>query len=317
MGHGDLTIEAYNQVWEECLAQVLFLPAQGKYTRASLASKKDRIESLEKRLDQNRSHMAQQAKRAAKLEKKLKVLLGGYIARAATLTASLGEAQHQLEAARLELSTFGFLQELENIAVPRRLSTLQEDVERQKERERELQRRYQHLTNALDDLKLQYADKEEEEEEEVVAETVPEEEMESSAVSLDKIESNGISVHSKKQMEDSQDSTISSTSSSKGHEATDDEAGSTDDASDEEADGHATPEHLRKGSSNRKDAGSDGYSSDSSDTSGTSSKSGVAGDAETPPLSPAAPTIDAEGLAVPQTNGYALNTHVPDPMEEQ
>ena len=69
MGHGDLTFDAYNQVWEECLAQVLFLPSQSKYTRASLASKKDRIESLEKRLDQNRSHMAQQAKRAAKLEK--------------------------------------------------------------------------------------------------------------------------------------------------------------------------------------------------------------------------------------------------------
>lgn len=66
------------QVWEECLAQVLFLPSQSKYTRASLASKKDRIESLEKRLEQNRQHMAKQAKIAAKLEKKLKILMGGY-----------------------------------------------------------------------------------------------------------------------------------------------------------------------------------------------------------------------------------------------
>lgn len=57
---------------------MLFLPSQSKYTRASLASKKDRIESLEKRLEQNRQHMAKQAKRAAKLEKKLKTLLGGY-----------------------------------------------------------------------------------------------------------------------------------------------------------------------------------------------------------------------------------------------
>ena len=65
-------------MWEECLAQVLFLPAQGKYTRASLASKKDRIESLEKRLEQNRQHMSKQAKKAAKLEKRLKILLGGY-----------------------------------------------------------------------------------------------------------------------------------------------------------------------------------------------------------------------------------------------
>jgi len=33
MGHGDLTMEAYTQVWEECLSQVLFVPSQNKYTR--------------------------------------------------------------------------------------------------------------------------------------------------------------------------------------------------------------------------------------------------------------------------------------------
>ncbi|XP_044275145.1 cell division cycle 5-like protein isoform X2 [Varanus komodoensis] len=51
MGHGELSSEAYNQVWEECYSQVLFLPGQNRYTRANLASKKDRIESLEKRLE--------------------------------------------------------------------------------------------------------------------------------------------------------------------------------------------------------------------------------------------------------------------------
>ncbi|XP_037579214.2 LOW QUALITY PROTEIN: cell division cycle 5-like protein [Dermacentor silvarum] len=78
MGHGDLSLEAYCQVWDECLAQVLFLPAQNRYTRANLASKKDRIESLDKRLEQNRGHMTREAKKAAKVEKKLRVLLGGY-----------------------------------------------------------------------------------------------------------------------------------------------------------------------------------------------------------------------------------------------
>ncbi|KAK1905845.1 Cell division cycle 5-like protein [Dissostichus eleginoides] len=51
MGHGDLSMEAYSQVWEECYGQVLYLPAQNRYTRANLASKKDRIESLEKKLE--------------------------------------------------------------------------------------------------------------------------------------------------------------------------------------------------------------------------------------------------------------------------
>ena len=51
MGHGDLSLESYTQVWEECYAQVLYMPSQNRYTRANLASKKDRIESLEKRLE--------------------------------------------------------------------------------------------------------------------------------------------------------------------------------------------------------------------------------------------------------------------------
>ena len=51
MGHGDLSLDAYSQVWDQCYAQVLFVPSQSRFTRASLASKKERIESLEKRLD--------------------------------------------------------------------------------------------------------------------------------------------------------------------------------------------------------------------------------------------------------------------------
>jgi pre-mRNA-splicing factor CDC5/CEF1 len=51
MGHGDLSLDAYSQVWDQCYAQVLFIPTQNRFTRASLASKKERIESLEKRLE--------------------------------------------------------------------------------------------------------------------------------------------------------------------------------------------------------------------------------------------------------------------------
>ena len=43
-----------------------------------MASAKDRLESLEKQLQTNRQLMTKQAKKAAKLEKKLKILTGGY-----------------------------------------------------------------------------------------------------------------------------------------------------------------------------------------------------------------------------------------------
>jgi hypothetical protein len=56
----------------------LYLPGQGRYVRANLASKRERLDAMEKKLEQNRNHMTREAKKAAKVEKKLKVHLGGY-----------------------------------------------------------------------------------------------------------------------------------------------------------------------------------------------------------------------------------------------
>uniref|UniRef100_A0A8C1SCZ4 Cell division cycle 5-like protein n=1 Tax=Cyprinus carpio TaxID=7962 RepID=A0A8C1SCZ4_CYPCA len=120
MGHGDLSIEAYNQVWEECYSQVLYLPGQSRYTRANLASKKDRIESMEKKLEINRGHMTTEAKRAAKMEKKMKILLGGYQSRAMGLLKQLSEVWDQVEQAHVELHTFQELKKQEDHAIPRR-----------------------------------------------------------------------------------------------------------------------------------------------------------------------------------------------------
>lgn len=121
MGHGELSLESYTQVWQECLSQVLYLPSQNRYTRANLASKKDRLESAEKRLEQNRRHMAKEAKRCGKMEKKLKILTGGYQARAQALIKHLHDTYEQIEQDTLALSTFKFLAEQEAIAIPRRL----------------------------------------------------------------------------------------------------------------------------------------------------------------------------------------------------
>jgi len=154
MQHGDLSLEAYTQVWEECLAQVLYLPGQQRYTRASLASKKDRIESLEKRLETNRSHMTKEAKKAAKTEKKLKILTGGYQSRAAGLIKQLNDAADQLEQSRLEMATFEQLKNNETSAIPRRLATITEDVKTQTDREKDLQYSYREMIHKLEEARM-------------------------------------------------------------------------------------------------------------------------------------------------------------------
>ena len=142
MLHGDLSLDAYTQVWEECLAQVLYLPAQNRYTRANLANKKDRIESMEKSLEQNRAHMKKDSKKAVKIEEKLKILTRGYQTRAQGLTKQTQDLYDQIEQAQLELSTFSFLKNQETNAIPKRLQSIMDDVERQTKREKNLQELY-------------------------------------------------------------------------------------------------------------------------------------------------------------------------------
>ncbi|XP_076655106.1 cell division cycle 5-like protein [Halictus rubicundus] len=149
MAHGELSLDSYTTVWEECLSQILYLETQKRYTRATLASKKDRVEACERKLEENRMHMTGEAKRAARMEKKLKVLTGGYQTRAQVLTKQLHDLWEQIEQAHLELSTFTFLQTQEEAAVPRRVNALMEDVNRQRERERVLQVRYAQLQDQL------------------------------------------------------------------------------------------------------------------------------------------------------------------------
>ncbi|CAH8574777.1 unnamed protein product [Heterobilharzia americana] len=145
MGHGELSAEAYAKVWHECLSQVLYLPAHRRYTRANLVTKRDRIESHEKRLDQLRHLMAEEAKRAAKLEKKLRILLGGYQSRAQTLMKAIEESVDQIEQSHMELTTYERLHEQELCAIARRSEVLEADVERQQKRHADLQREYGRL----------------------------------------------------------------------------------------------------------------------------------------------------------------------------
>ncbi|ELW65624.1 Cell division cycle 5-like protein [Tupaia chinensis] len=69
----------------------------------------------------NRGHMTTEAKRAAKMEKKMNILLGGYQSHAMGLMKQLNDLWDQIEQAHLELRTFEELKKHEDSAIPRRL----------------------------------------------------------------------------------------------------------------------------------------------------------------------------------------------------
>ena len=64
--------------------------------------------------------MTKDAKKAAKLEKKLKILLGGYQSRAQGLIKQLQDIYEQTEQTFVELQTFTDLRQHEIGAVPKR-----------------------------------------------------------------------------------------------------------------------------------------------------------------------------------------------------
>ncbi|KAM3177262.1 hypothetical protein ACTXT7_004874 [Hymenolepis weldensis] len=152
MGHGDVSGEAYAKVWEECLSQVLHLPQHHRFTRANLVPKQERINAAEKRLEVLRGLMADEAKKAARQEKKLTVLLGGYQNRAQTLIKAIQESVEQIEQSQIEFSSLEHLRQQEIGAIVRRTDTLEIDVERQRSRETELQKIYAKLARLKEDL---------------------------------------------------------------------------------------------------------------------------------------------------------------------
>ncbi|KAL5960739.1 Cell division cycle 5-like protein [Taenia solium] len=151
MGHGEVSGEAYARVWEECLAQVLHLPQHHRFTRANLVPKAERVSAAERRLEMLRGLMAEEAKKAARQEKRLSILLGGYQSRAQTLIKAIQESVEQIEQSQIELTSLEHLRQQEIGAVVRRTEMLKVDVERQRSRETQLQNTYAQMARLRED----------------------------------------------------------------------------------------------------------------------------------------------------------------------
>lgn len=76
---------------------------------------------MEKKLEANRVQMTKESKRAAKIEKKLKILTGGYQMRSQALLKQFQDVTDQIEKSNMEKATFEFLRDMEEVAIPRRV----------------------------------------------------------------------------------------------------------------------------------------------------------------------------------------------------
>lgn len=128
---------------------------------ASSLSPEERIAGTASLIVQDREAMTKEAAKAAKMEKRLNVTLGGYNARSGVLTKRIKGAWAELEKSHIELESFSKLRATEQVAAPRRVAALKEEVERLERQERELQARFQDLTIAKEEVQARVAAKEE------------------------------------------------------------------------------------------------------------------------------------------------------------
>jgi len=148
----ELSLEEYIDLSEECWSQLIYSEADNKYTHLNRLDKKGKIESLNYMFKKNKDHMNREAKKAFKLERKLKVLLGGYQSRGQSLINQLASEVNELEQSRTELNTFKMLKEMEEKAIQKRVGSVMADMKRQITREKALQKKYDDLKREKEDL---------------------------------------------------------------------------------------------------------------------------------------------------------------------
>ena len=104
------------------------------------------VAASEQQLHLYKNLLTRDAKRAAKLEKKLELTLGGYRKRSAALVTRCQTARNQISEKQIELSCFEKLATQEGLARMQRLSSLEAFVKEQREREATLQEQYSELS---------------------------------------------------------------------------------------------------------------------------------------------------------------------------
>ncbi|KAK1627904.1 hypothetical protein QYE76_002219 [Lolium multiflorum] len=142
MGHENESFEDFIKSHDACQEDLMFFPTNNSYGLASVAGNADKISALQHEFEIVKKRMDDEAKKASRLEQKIKLLTQGYQARAAKLGSQIQDTFKQMNTAATELECFQELQKQEQMAGAYRVRNLVEEVDKQKALERTLQSRY-------------------------------------------------------------------------------------------------------------------------------------------------------------------------------
>ncbi|XP_062148179.1 cell division cycle 5-like protein [Alnus glutinosa] len=151
MGHENESLDEFVEAHKTCLNDLMYFPTRNAYGLSSVAGNMEKLSALQKEFENVKKKMDGDKAKAENLENKVKVLTHGYETRAKTAIWPKVEATLKLmDTAATELECFKALQKQEQLAASHRINSLWEEVQKQKELERTLQRRYGDLVAEVD-----------------------------------------------------------------------------------------------------------------------------------------------------------------------
>ncbi|KAG6491315.1 cell division cycle 5-like protein [Zingiber officinale] len=153
MGHESESFDDFVKARDACQEDLMFFPARSTFGLASVAGNSEKLASLQNEFDMVKKRVDEEAKRATRLEQKIKVLTHGYQTRAEKLWSQTEATFKQMDTAATELECFKVLQKQELLASTLRVNSLVEEVNKQKTLEESLQSRYAGLLAEHDRVK--------------------------------------------------------------------------------------------------------------------------------------------------------------------
>lgn len=150
MGHENESLDEFVEAHITCLNDLMYFPTRGAYGLSSVAGNMEKLAALQNEFENVKKRMDDDTKKAQRLEQKIKLLTHGYQSRAGKLWSQIEATFKQMDTAGTELECFQALQKQEQLAAAHRIKGLWEEVTKQKELEKTLQKRYGDLLVELE-----------------------------------------------------------------------------------------------------------------------------------------------------------------------
>lgn len=147
-----LSQEEFETAWRPSYERLAYDARTDRYVDKESITTEERINGLRALIEANRDRMASESAKAAKVEKKLGLTLGGYVARSKTLATKLNDGYEDLSRSRIELESFARLATNEEGAMLRRTEALKDEVDKLERKEREGQHRFKELLDLKERL---------------------------------------------------------------------------------------------------------------------------------------------------------------------